>query len=142
MPSRNKFLVLVPSLSLFIGLGTYAGTPAIAANHAAAIAMACDDPSNLCVDSGGAKWEADKTVTAKDKKKRSDKSPATVSLAIDGGRGSLFVNGRYAGTAPLSGVPVPGGRNDVQVRDGATVIAKGVLTVPKGGSVSLTVRHP
>ena len=45
-------------------------------------------------------------------------------------------------TAPLSSIPIPAGPNDIQVRDGATVISTGVLWVPKGASVGVTVRHP
>ena len=44
-------------------------------------------------------------------------------------------------TAPISGVDLPSGKNDLQVRDGADVLATGLLDVPKGASVSITVRH-
>lgn len=116
-------------------------TPASVA--VAASAFACADPSNLCLSpAGGAKWEAGAQTSAKDKKKRSEKAPGSVSITVEGGRGSLFVNGRYAGTAPLSGISVPSGRNDIQVRDGSSVLSQGVMTVPKGGSLSVTVRHP
>lgn len=108
-----------------------------------ASAFACADPSNLCLaPTSGAKWEPGKTTIAKDKKKRSEKTAGSLSVEIEGGRGSVFVNGRYAGTAPLSGVSIPSGRNDVQVRDGATVLSQGVMTVPKGASLSVSVRHP
>jgi hypothetical protein len=112
----------------------------IAPTDVSAAAFACSDPSNLCVT--GAKWEAGATTNAKDKKKRSEKAPGSLSITIEGGRGSLFVNGRYAGTAPLNGISVPSGRNDIQVRDGATVLSSGVITVAKGSSVSVTVNHP
>lgn len=128
----------VPVLSLVVAgaLGGWGAT-------AAANAFACADPSNLCLSpAGGASWEAGKQTAAKDKKKRSEKSPGSISLTVEGGRGSLFINGRYAGTAPLSGISVPSGRNDLQVRDGSTVLSQGVMTVPKGGSLNVTVRHP
>lgn len=126
-------------LALVAAVGLVGTTTSLAG----AAASGCDDPSNLCVDSSsGAKWEADKQTGPKDKKKRSEKNGGTISLTIDGGRGSIFVNGRYAGTAPVSGISVPGGRNDVQVRDGSTVLSSGVLTVPKGASLDITVRHP
>ncbi len=111
------------------------------ASLADAAASDCDDPSNLCVDpSDGAKWEPGKQTGPKDKKKRG--GSGSISVTIEGGRGSIFVNGRYAGTAPVSGVSVPGGRSDLQVRDGSTVLSSGVLTVPKGASVDITVKHP
>lgn len=126
------------ALAILVG-GALVGSGA----PAAASAFACADPSNLCLTpAGGAKWEAGAQTAAKDKKKRSEKSPGSLSLGVEGGRGSLFINGRYAGTAPLSGISVPSGRNDLQVRDGSTVLSQGVITVPKGGSLSITVRHP
>lgn len=132
----NAFRLRLAGLGLALGLSLALGGPVAAAN------MACADASNLCLTpASGAKWEAGKSVTAKDKKKRVDNG-GSLSLTIDGGRGSLFVNGRYAGTAPLSGISVPSGRNDVQVRDGATVLSQGVLTVPKGGALSIAVNHP
>ncbi|MBX7077642.1 MAG: hypothetical protein K1X88_00560 [Nannocystaceae bacterium] len=139
MALRSKLVSLPAAMCAALLAGALAWTAAPAADAAA---FACADPSNLCVDAGGAKWEAGKSASAKDKKKRSEKAPGSVSLTIEGGRGSLFVNGRYAGTAPLSNIDVPSGRNDVQVRDGSTVLSQGVLTVPKGASVSLTVNHP
>lgn len=131
--SRIKAL----TLTLAVGLGT-----GLASETEAASNMACDDVSNLCVDSGGAKYIADTTVAPKDKKKRIDKAGSSLSMQVDGGRGSLFVNGRYAGTAPLSSIPIPAGPNDIQVRDGATVISTGVLWVPKAAAISVTIRHP
>lgn len=130
-------------LSLFAivfgtGLAVVATTPSAAS---AAAAFACDDESGLCVNSGGAKWSPDKKASAKDRRKRKAKSGGTLSLDIDGGRGSVFVNGRFVGTAPVSGVAIPQGKNDVHVRDGDITLATGVLKVPKGASVSLTVRH-
>lgn len=132
----NAFRLRLAGFGLALGLSLALGGPVAAAN------MACEDASNLCLTpASGAKWEAGKSVAAKDKKKRVDNG-GSLSLTVDGGRGSLFVNGRYAGTAPLSGISVPSGRNDVQVRDGATVLSQGVLTVPKGGSLSIAVNHP
>lgn len=134
MWGKSRFQALL--LALAFGLGTGVASESVAAM------VACDDVSNLCVDSGGAKYIGDTTVAAKDKKKRIEKAGSSLSMTVDGGRGSLFVNGRYAGTAPLSSIPIPAGPNDIQVRDGATVISTGVLWVPKGASVGVTVRHP
>jgi hypothetical protein len=130
------------ALGLAFAFGMSAAMVTVPASVSAA-SFACADPSNLCLDpASGAKWEAGASTNAKDRKKRSEKAPGSVSISIEGGRGSLFVNGRYAGTAPLNGISVPSGRNDIQVRDGADVLASGVITVPKGGSLSVTVRHP
>lgn len=132
-------IIRLPLLVLALAAGVALGVASPGAS--AASAFACDDESGLCVDSGGASWEPDKKSTSKDRKKRSSKSPGTLAVTIDGGRGSVFLNGRYVGTAPVSGVEVPAGKNDLQVRDGADVLASGLLEVPKGASVAVTVRH-
>lgn len=129
----------LPLMALALAAGVALGVASPGAS--AATAFACEDESGLCIDSGGASWEADKTSTSKDRKKRSSKSAGSLSLSIDGGRGSVFLNGRYVGTAPVSGVEIPSGKNDLQIRDGADVLATGLLEVPKGASVSVTVRH-
>ncbi len=129
--SRLSFLVFAVAL----------GVASPATTSQAASAFGCSDESGLCVDSGGASWEPDKQSTSKDRKKRSTKSPGRISLTIEGGRGSVFLNGRYVGTAPVSGIEAPSGKNDLQVRDGTDVLATGVLDVPKDAGVSITVRH-
>ncbi len=138
MVIHRRLSALVLSIAIGAPLALVMTSTSVAAS-----ALACEDSSNLCLDAAdGAKWEAGKQATVKDRKKRSEKAPGTLSMTVEGGRGSLFVNGRYAGTAPLSSIDVASGRNDIQVRDGSTVLASGVLTVPKGGSLDVTVRHP
>ncbi len=109
----------------------------------AAAVDACTDESNLCLEPvKGARWQPGKHATANERKKRSTKNGGTLSVTIEGGRGSVFVNGRYAGTAPVQGIAVPRGKNDIQVRDGAQILADGALVVPAGASLTVTVRHP
>ena len=138
--TRQPIIFRLPLMVLALSAGVAFGVAAPSGASAAAT-FACDDESGLCVDSGGASWEPDKKSTAKERKKRSSKSAGSLSVTIDGGRGSVFLNGRYVGTAPVSGVELPSGKNDLQVRDGADVLATGVLDAPKGASVSVTVRH-
>jgi hypothetical protein len=103
----------------------------------------CTDESNLCLEPHkGAKWDPGRSSTPKERARRTKKNSGTLSLTIEGGRGSVFVNGRYIGTAPFSGIEIPRGRNDLQVRDGADVIASGVLQVPNNADLEVTVRHP
>ncbi len=103
---------------------------------------ACSDPSGLCMDPvKGSKWEPDSSLSAKQLKAKR-KGTGNLSLKIDDGRGSVFVDGRYAGTAPLSDLTLGAGKHDLQVRDGAKILAEGVLTVPKGATVKVNVRHP
>lgn len=137
----RRFTSMLSSLALAT---TIAGGLAIAPSGAAdAAAAACTDPSNLCLTpSKGAKWQPGKKSTRKDRKRRGRGAAGTLALDVENGRGSLFINGRYAGTAPLTGKEIPAGKNDIQVRDGMIVLAEGLLTVPKGGTLTVTVRHP
>lgn len=123
------------SIVLFAALGLSLGV----ATPGHAKAMACEDDSGVCVDSGDATFTADKTATKKQRKRRSSGKGGKISMTVDGGRGSLFINGRYAGTAPLEDVKIPAGVNDIQIRDGAKVLAQGTLKVPRSAKVAITV---
>lgn len=104
---------------------------------------ACSDPSGLCIEPvKGGKWEPDGSLSAKQLKAKRKGAPGRLSVTVDDGRGSVFIDGRYVGTAPLSDLSLGAGKHDLQVRDGAKILAEGVLTVPKGASVRVNVRHP
>jgi hypothetical protein len=129
-------------LKSLVAGGFAAGLALAVSSSATASMFECNDTSNFCLDAAkGAAWEADARSTSKDRSKRK-KGSETLSISIEGGRGSVFVNGRYAGTAPLDGISVPSGKNDIQVRDGAEVLTQGLLTVPRGANLSATVAHP
>jgi hypothetical protein len=133
---------LVSLLSGALVLGGLAGlvAPVLPAQAATS---SCDDDSNLCLaPHKGAKWDPGRSSTPRERSKRTKKNSGTLSVTIEGGRGSVFVNGRYVGTAPFTGIEIPRGRNDLQVRDGADVIASGVLQVPNNADLEVTVRHP
>lgn len=103
---------------------------------------ACSDPSGLCMEPvKGGKWEPDGSLSAKQLKAKR-KGTGNLSVKVDDGRGSVFVDGRYVGTAPLGDLSLGAGKHDLQVRDGAKILAEGVLTVPKGATVKVNVRHP
>lgn len=104
---------------------------------------ACSDPSGLCIEPvKGGKWEPDGSLSAKQLKAKRKGAPGRLTVKIDDGRGSVFVDGRYVGTAPVSDVSLAAGKHDLQVRDGAKILAEGVITVPKGAAVRVNVRHP
>ncbi len=125
---------LLPALALTAGLAF----PALASAD-------CDDPTGLCVDSGTAKWKSDGTVTAQTKRKErklKKKTPISLSVAIDGdGRGTVFLDGRYAGVAPLSSFALPPGTHEIQVRDGNRILAEGTLSFPEGETVALSISY-
>jgi hypothetical protein len=127
--SKRTAIVLLASLVSFS-----ASTPAQAA---------CSDASNLCMEPvKGAKWEPDKSVSAKQLKAKRKGPAGKLSVTIEDGRGSVFIDGRYAGTAPVSDIDLGPGKHDLQVRDGNKILAEGVITIPKAASVSVTVKHP
>jgi hypothetical protein len=135
MRANAKFTTSLLVATLGLGLGLTAATPTARA------AFECSEEGNLCVESGG-NWASGSRTTKKDRKRQSKKSAGSLTVRIEGGRGSIFLNGRYAGTAPLEGIEIPSGKNDLQIRDGSEVLATGVLTVPKGSDVIAVVRHP
>ena len=103
---------------------------------------ACSDASGLCMEPvKGAKWDADASLTPKQIKAKRKGAPGKLSVTIEDGRGSVFLDGRYVGTAPLSDLTLSVGKHDLQVRDGNKILAEGVLTVPKSGNLRVTVRH-
>jgi len=120
--------------------------PLVAALSVAAPAAAedrCTDDGTVCwTRARGAAFVPGKRTTRRDRRRRGRRSPGTLSVNIVGGRGSVFLNGRYVGTAPLSAVTVPNGRNEIEIRDGMVVLASGRLSMPSGGVITLTVRAP
>lgn len=114
---------------------------ALTAASPARAAASCADDSGVCLSDAKAKWEPDASLSAKQLKAKRKGAPCKVAFEIDGGRGSVFVDGRYAGTAPNTSMSLLPGKHDIQVRDGQKILAEGVLTVPKGGSLQVVVRH-
>ena len=129
--SQRTRLALV--LALVLPASVAAPTPA----HAA-----CSDASGLCIEPAkGAKWEPDSSLSGKQLKTKRKGPPGHLSVTIEEGRGSVFVDGRYAGTAPLSDLDLGPGKHDLQVRDGNKILAEGIITIPKGTDVKVIVRH-
>ena len=104
-------------------------------------AEVCDE-QGVCVD--GAEWasgeqldDAEREKQARRNRKRKD---ATLSVELSSGRGSVFLDGVWIAPAPIDFVPLKPGRHDLEIRDGETVLARGVLTIPrKGGDVTVRV---
>ncbi|MEZ4449466.1 MAG: hypothetical protein R3B09_08300 [Nannocystaceae bacterium] len=129
--------VLRPALALAGGALVFAFTAPAAAT--------CTDSTGLCVVSGeGVKWKSEAALTAaqlrKENKKRKG-STSNLDLKIDDGRGTVFIDGRWGGIAPLVSYPITPGSHDIQVRDGNRILAEGVLVFPAGANVSIEIRH-
>ena len=107
---------------------------------ASALAEECG--AQACVS--GASWsegeqldDGEREREAKRNRKRKD---VTISVQVNGGRGSVFIDGVWIAPAPVSYVPIKPGKHDLEVRDGERVRARGVLTIStKGGDVGVRV---
>lgn len=135
---RSNRIISIPTVLL--------GSALLVALALPTTALACDDPSGVCVDGEGS-WQADKRLSGKarrkTKKKNRKRKSVTISAEIEGGRGSVFIDGYYAGSNSVQGAEVKPGTHDIQVRDGDTLIAQGVLKVKRGaGTISIVFVHP
>lgn len=135
---QARRFISLPSLLL--------GSALMAAAAVPASAYACDDASGVCVEGDGS-WEADKRLSkkarGKTKKKNRKRKKVTITAEIEGGRGSVFIDGVYAGSNSVEGAEVRPGSHDIQVRDGSTLIAQGVLKVKRNaGTISVVFVHP
>ncbi len=125
-------------LELLVGGALVAG---LLLTPAPAHATECDS-RGVCV--AGAAWSEDSSLTDKkrksERKKNKKKKDAKLSLEITNGRGSVFIDGVWIGSAPLSYMAIKPGKHDVEVRDGENILAMGVVTIgKKGGDVRITV---
>lgn len=90
-------------------------------------------------------WKPDsklsKKARRKDAKKHRKHKDVALSVRVEGGRASVFVDGRYlAGDGPHAQRSVKPGKHEIEVRDGDRVVAVGVLSIPrKAGAVALVV---
>lgn len=137
--ARPSIFLRLLLATCFAVVATSAPSPALAGD--------CPNGSSICVNAGEAEWTANDVLSGKnrrkDAKKYRKKDPVPLTVKIEGGRGSVFVDGRWVGEAPLQDVALKPGRHDLQVRDGATVLGEGTLKIKKGsGPIELLVSHP
>lgn len=140
MLTRARRRLFASSLVAFGALASFAVAPALAAPPAAT----CTDPSGVCVE--GAKFKADSGLTDKSRRKEAKrykkKKSLELSVAVTEGRASVFVDAVWVGTAPIENFEIKPGKHDLEVRDGNTVMATGLLTISSKhkGPVRVTVR--
>ena len=118
----NRFVVVGLALACML-----ASSPAQAAEECGPTA---------CVT--GAGWSTDQQLDdaarKKEAKKNKKRKDAQLTVQINGGRGSLFVDGVFIAIAPALYVPIKPGKHDIEIRDGERVRARGVLTIPNNAS--------
>lgn len=106
------------------------------AQPAEAAAEAEECGPTACVT--GASWsteeQLDDTARKREAKKNRKRKDAQLTVQINGGRGSVFVDGVFIAIAPALYVPIKPGKHDIEVRDGERVRARGVLTIPNNAS--------
>jgi hypothetical protein len=91
-------------------------------------------------------WKPDARLSRKQRQKdaKANRKRSDVTLDVDvvGGRGSVFVDGRYlAGSGPHDRRAVKPGKHEIEVRDGERIIAVGVLTIARNLDAITLVVH-
>lgn len=84
--------------------------------------------------SGSSSWKPDQRLSAKQRKKEAKKNRKRkdVGLSVDlvGGRGSVFIDGRYLATqGPYAQRDLKPGKHELEVRNGGELVAAGVLVI-------------
>jgi hypothetical protein len=89
-----------------------------------------------CVSGAGWSTEAqlDDATRKREAKKNRKRKDAQLTVQINGGRGSVFVDGMFVALAPALYVPIKPGKHDIEIRDGERVRARGVLTIPNNAT--------
>lgn len=91
-------------------------------------------------------WKPDARLSRKQRQKeaKANRKRKDVTLDVDvvGGRGSVFIDGRYlAAEGPFETRAVKPGKHEIEVRDGERTIAVGVLAVPRNVDAVTLVVH-
>lgn len=117
---------------------------------ASAPATDVDCGAMVCVYGGGStsqdSWKPEARLSRKQRQKdaKANRKRGDVTLDVDvvGGRGSVFIDGRYLpGSGPHERRAVKPGKHEIEVRDGEHVIAIGVLTVGRSVDAVTLVVH-
>lgn len=104
-------------------------------------AEVCDE-QGVCIDGGN--WRSgeqlDDKSRAKERKKNAKRKDAALTVELRSGRGSVFIDGVWIAQAPVSFIPIKPGKHDLEVRDGETLLARGIVEIPKNaGEVKITI---
>jgi hypothetical protein len=123
---------------------------ALAMAFASAPATDIDCGATVCVygsdPTGQDDWKPDARLNRKQRQKdaKANRKRKDVTLDVDvvGGRGSVFIDGRYlAASGPHDRRTVKPGKHEIEVRDGERIIAVGVLTIVRNVEAVTLVVH-
>ncbi len=90
-------------------------------------------------------WQPDKRLSKKQRRaeaKRYRKAKdVTLRVLVEGGRGTVFVDGRYlAGTGAHAERELDPGKHEIEIRDGEDTVV-GVLVIPRKATALTLVVH-
>lgn len=123
------------SLPLALALACMLASPSVEAAQEECGPTACVSGAGWSTDE-----QLDDAARKREGKRNRKRKDAQLTVQIDGGRGSVFVDGVFIAIAPALYVPIKPGKHDIEVRDGEQVRARGVLTIPSnGGDVTMRV---
>jgi hypothetical protein len=114
---------------------------------ASAPATDIDCGAAVCVyGSAEDSWKPDARLSRKQRQKdaKANRKRQDVTLDVDvvGGRGSVFIDGRYlAASGPHDRRVVKPGKHEIEVRDGERIVAVGVLTIARNIDAVTLVVH-
>lgn len=99
--------------------------PAPESSCDAALCMFADGERVGSFKSGSTLNKSARRKQYKNNKRRKD---VEVRVVVVGSRGTSFIDGRYV---PPAGLAIKPGKHEIEVRDGPTVLAHGVIGVPR-----------
>jgi hypothetical protein len=129
------------TLAVFLASASgIASAPGTDIDCGAAVCVYGSDPASQ------ADWKPDARLSRKQRQKdaKTNRKRSDVTLDVDvvGGRGSVFIDGRYlAASGAHDRRAVKPGKHEIEVRDGERVIAVGVLTVVRNVDAVTLVVH-
>jgi hypothetical protein len=131
------FLQLALSVAVYIA-SDMASAPATDIDCGAVVCVYGSDPT------GQDSWKPDARLSrkqrAKDAKANRKRADVTLDVDVVGGRGSVFIDGRYlAASGPHDRRVVKPGKHEIEIRDGERIIAVGVLTIARKNVEAVTL---
>lgn len=133
-----KLLTIAASLTFGTALSLFAPTPDTSDDCGEQVCVYASGDGAGTWKPGAHLKRGKRKKEAKANRKRKD---VALNVVLEGGRGSVFVDGRYLATSGAHAQRgVKPGRHEIEVRDAGQVITVGVLMVSrKAASVALVV---
>ena len=124
-----------------------APAPVIGTDCGVQVCLYANDRSyKRVIGQGVGSWKPGSRLSRKKRKQEAKKNrrrkDVSLNVMVEGGRGSVFVDGRYlASEGPHAQRVLKPGQHELEVRDGEQVVTFGVLVVPRKVSSIAVVVH-